>query len=546
MAVWIKRPDPSGAVCDCLPNPTDVCEEAACSLWEEDDTDFGPYTLTTDFEPTAHAALASDLAPGFYIPQYVEDTFRLEHVPLDTSFCTPPNPLDPPMSFVCLFAGSHSCLSVLGLTGLSFGYLPLGSAHYTTEADAETDYLTKNGSMPTIYIGDSANLEDIAFQSEEDTCGYVVNSGSAPFTAGPKFNLKRIKKLRVPQPETLTVTDLATFADSRFTITKTQTTMQLALNASAATVETALNALASITADGGVVCGGTLAAGLTVTWNVNGARSLLSPKIVTVSPGWTCDVQRTQAGDSGQPEIQTILITPIVALFTLAMVEPAFDGETVKRSLAFENWTTGIGTFVYPPKDCSGIRMVSMSVQHYCGPDRPTNAPAAANGGAGNVEAGTHQWAVTFVDTTTGLPPHESGLGPATSLLVVGASSIDLTGIPIGPAGTVGRKVYRTRLGKSDFCLVGTIANNTATTFTDTRADAALTVPAPAASRWWKLSFNADGGFGFPREMWAGAKTSGSDPTGTYHVYPLEDEDVAGTIYGHQRQVQQSSLTGTF
>jgi hypothetical protein len=54
-----------------------------------------------------------------------------------------------------------------------------------------------------------------------------------------------------------------------------------------------------------------------------------------------------------------------------------------------------------------------------------------------------------------------------------------LTGIAIGPTGTTSRKVYRTVAGGSQLKLVTTIANNTATTYTDSTADGSLGANAP-------------------------------------------------------------------
>jgi hypothetical protein len=58
-------------------------------------------------------------------------------------------------------------------------------------------------------------------------------------------------------------------------------------------------------------------------------------------------------------------------------------------------------------------------------------------------------------------------------------------GIPIGPAGTTGRRVYRTLVDAGDAApayLVSQVSNNTATTLVDTKADAALGAECPTSN----------------------------------------------------------------
>ena len=106
----------------------------------------------------------------------------------------------------------------------------------------------------------------------------------------------------------------------------------------------------------------------------------------------------------------------------------------------------------------------------------PTAAPVVAQGAAGNVDVGTHLWAVTF--TKAG---QESERGPSVSFAITGSAAHgSLTAVPTGPAGTTGRNVYRTVVsGTTDFRLVGSIADNSTTTFDDNVADATLNAAAP-------------------------------------------------------------------
>lgn len=88
----------------------------------------------------------------------------------------------------------------------------------------------------------------------------------------------------------------------------------------------------------------------------------------------------------------------------------------------------------------------------------------------GNVDAGTHRWAVTFVGSSGA----ESPLGNPSIQLNVGleGNTVYLSNIPLGPAGTASRNIYRTEAGDTGpFFLIGSIGDNTTTTFTDDIAD---------------------------------------------------------------------------
>lgn len=108
-------------------------------------------------------------------------------------------------------------------------------------------------------------------------------------------------------------------------------------------------------------------------------------------------------------------------------------------------------------------------------------APLTTEDGAGNVNPGLHSWLVTFV-TAAG---ETNGGTNSTPLNVIDGSPavgsiVNLTAVPLGPAGTTSRKIYRTVAGNiGQFLFVGIIGNNTATTFADNVADASLGAPAP-------------------------------------------------------------------
>lgn len=103
----------------------------------------------------------------------------------------------------------------------------------------------------------------------------------------------------------------------------------------------------------------------------------------------------------------------------------------------------------------------------------------SAMAGAGTAGAQTFNYKVTFV-----VPEGETELSSAVAVTSVNApnvNQIDLTGIPrdLNLYATA-RRIYRTKNGAPTvYYLLATIANNTATTYTDTTADAALSTAAP-------------------------------------------------------------------
>jgi hypothetical protein len=81
---------------------------------------------------------------------------------------------------------------------------------------------------------------------------------------------------------------------------------------------------------------------------------------------------------------------------------------------------------------------------------------------------GTYYYAMTYV-TAGG----EEVIGSVSNTLTVLNKRITLT-LPIGYAGTISRKIYRTATGGTQLKLLTTIANNTTLTYTDNIADGSL------------------------------------------------------------------------
>lgn len=100
---------------------------------------------------------------------------------------------------------------------------------------------------------------------------------------------------------------------------------------------------------------------------------------------------------------------------------------------------------------------------------------------AGNVTAGVHRYLATFV-TADGETQAGTVSDPVTVADAAINGKVELTAIPIGGALVTSRKLYRTAAGGSTYLLLATIANNTATTYTDNIADASLGAGAPSSN----------------------------------------------------------------
>jgi hypothetical protein len=115
-------------------------------------------------------------------------------------------------------------------------------------------------------------------------------------------------------------------------------------------------------------------------------------------------------------------------------------------------------------------------------------APSLALAAGTALGIGVYDYKVTYTSALG-----ESALGTlATITTTTGNQDVNLTAIPTGPYGTTGRTIYRTKVGGTVYYLLHSIADNTTTTYSDTTADASLTVVAPAhpslGGTLWKSS----------------------------------------------------------
>lgn len=95
----------------------------------------------------------------------------------------------------------------------------------------------------------------------------------------------------------------------------------------------------------------------------------------------------------------------------------------------------------------------------------------------GSIDVGSHSWKVSYTSSAGEAIPSTAS---SAVTIVSGSQSVTMD-IPLGPASTTSRKIYRTVAGNTgNWKLVGSVLNNTSTTFTDSVADSALGADAPS------------------------------------------------------------------
>jgi len=101
----------------------------------------------------------------------------------------------------------------------------------------------------------------------------------------------------------------------------------IAYNVTASALETALNALASVTSAGGLDVSGAAGGPYTVTFRTNGARSLMTGSSIDLTPSCSMSISSVVTGDGSTRAVQSIHIqTRVVALvdsWTVILAEDA-------------------------------------------------------------------------------------------------------------------------------------------------------------------------------------------------------------------------------
>lgn len=151
-----------------------------------------------------------------------------------------------------------------------------------------------------------------------------------------------------------------------------------------------------------------------------------------------------------------------------------FDGREIAGLRQFTALMRPSGTLNTLPEASDILEAIfgsktNVTLATVCTPKAPTVALVTTS--AGDIDAGSHAYKVAFVSAAgTSLPSAASN-----AVTNDGTHDQNTVTIPVGPTGTTARKIYRnTVAAQAVFTLAGTVANNTATTYTDSADDATV------------------------------------------------------------------------
>lgn len=155
----------------------------------------------------------------------------------------------------------------------------------------------------------------------------------------------------------------------------------------------------------------------------------------------------------------------------------SFSASRTGLSSIADMWFLQVGKFLYSSNGADNHEKLDVNAQTWTpwGIAAPTAACTLAAGAAGTL-TGSYVVRVTFVIASGA----ESSGGPDSNTVTVTAQQINVTGIPLGPAGTTARRLYGFKTSVSSvFQRILEIANNTATTSTITTDQDAWGVEIP-------------------------------------------------------------------
>jgi hypothetical protein len=129
---------------------------------------------------------------------------------------------------------------------------------------------------------------------------------------------------------------------------------------------------------------------------------------------------------------------------------------------------------VYDRTTTYGGQSYTAPITKVMGAQAPLTVPSGSIAAGGSIPVGGHTYKITYL--YYGLEESNGGTATGTITTTGGNQTINLTSLPIGGYGVTARKIYRDAVD-GVYLLVGTIADNTTTTFSDTASTGTAPIP---------------------------------------------------------------------
>lgn len=177
---------------------------------------------------------------------------------------------------------------------------------------------------------------------------------------------------------------------------------------------------------------------------------------------------------SGASSFANVAATANFTTLSPLSSEVTSDGTRFRLQIPYS--TSPACTYIVVWRLVAGIYSGSNAARTYTdNPGGNSNFIFANNTAGGTLDVQIDGFNVTS-SYESAYPNSNVGSGP------VAYNTVSLTNIPIGSSSVTSRKLYRTAAGGSQLKLLATIANNSATTYTDTTADSGLGANIPVSN----------------------------------------------------------------
>lgn len=190
---------------------------------------------------------------------------------------------------------------------------------------------------------------------------------------------------------------------------------------------------------------------------------------------YACDGLFTRRGSDGSEQLLgwfngTMHAWDGITFVTHASSDTVFERGRLVAFAEFQDYAFFCDGVNYPYK-YNGTEFTRQGIP------APTDTFTVASSATGSL-TGDYRYKVTYVNSML----VEGDVGPVTATFPAASATLGLTSIPVAPAsyGVTARRIYRTLTSGAVYYLLTTLNNNTATTYSDSTADASLGAAAPS------------------------------------------------------------------